>query len=548
MLHRASHHSSEAKSRTRRVRRLWLPLAVAAVAIMVMLAPAGSCAASALLSQGRPATASSTYGGHRPRAANDGSLSSSWMGRSGAYPQRWTVDLGARKRLGLVKVHWERANNRVYGYRILGSNNRSVWTVLKNRPANSTIGVTSDTVSGAYHYVRVKVLSSTYGRARIYEVRVYAAGTPAPTQPSNVTVTAYGARGDGVTDDTGAIQAAVNARGTGGGTVTFPAGTYVVSSPIKLPAGNTDVLTLSGYGATISLRNTTPRFLVWNRPATHQTFRKFLVEGFTIDAGNLHPARGHYSVLGFEMQSGRGIYDATYLNVEEVTVKDCTVVNVATSPTSAWNPCVINIYTSQSTHMEATPDYLTDILVQGCHLEGGSRGVNIWAGSGSHSAVNVTLDRVYIRDCWHDTGINPTSFSQSTNYHIGQWAKTGTIELTNNYGARAFDCGVEIDQAQSGLVSGCVEENCYYNEFFHDYFTAPLNGAGQTTYVNCTANVDRSIVGGTGLGIGNGGVTYGRIDLNNFTTNLQYGTKNRYIVAPGVVMTGGLYIDGTKVR
>lgn len=53
------------------------------------------------------------------------------------------------------------------------------------------------------------------------------------TDPVNVlwdTVTAYGARGDGVTDDTAAIQAAITA--SGGGVVYMPAGRYVVTSTL----------------------------------------------------------------------------------------------------------------------------------------------------------------------------------------------------------------------------------------------------------------------------------------------------------------------------
>src|SRR5215510_15079112 len=43
------------------------------------------------------------------------------------------------------------------------------------------------------------------------------------------TVKDFGARGDGVADDTAAIQAAVNARGR----TFFPAGSYFVSQPIR---------------------------------------------------------------------------------------------------------------------------------------------------------------------------------------------------------------------------------------------------------------------------------------------------------------------------
>ena len=57
----------------------------------------------------------------------------------------------------------------------------------------------------------------------------------------------FGATGDGVTDDTDAIQAAVNAVDErGGGTLLFPPGTYVVTS-VGLRAG----IRYLGYGAII---------------------------------------------------------------------------------------------------------------------------------------------------------------------------------------------------------------------------------------------------------------------------------------------------------
>lgn len=49
-----------------------------------------------------------------------------------------------------------------------------------------------------------------------------------------VSVTEYGAKGDGVTDDTTAIQNCINANG--GKTIFFPSGTYVISKTINVPA------------------------------------------------------------------------------------------------------------------------------------------------------------------------------------------------------------------------------------------------------------------------------------------------------------------------
>jgi glucan 1,3-beta-glucosidase len=43
----------------------------------------------------------------------------------------------------------------------------------------------------------------------------------------------FGAKGDGVTDDTAAIQKAIRGRGTGRSVIYFPSGTYLVSSGLK---------------------------------------------------------------------------------------------------------------------------------------------------------------------------------------------------------------------------------------------------------------------------------------------------------------------------
>lgn len=57
----------------------------------------------------------------------------------------------------------------------------------------------------------------------------------------NVKSAAYGAKGDGATDDTAAIQAALTAAGASaiGGIVYFPTGTYLVSSDLIVPSSTT---------------------------------------------------------------------------------------------------------------------------------------------------------------------------------------------------------------------------------------------------------------------------------------------------------------------
>ncbi|MEK8104726.1 glycosyl hydrolase family 28-related protein [Micromonospora sp. M12] len=85
-----------------------------------------------------------------------------------------------------------------------------------------------------------------------------AAALPA-TDDGWISVLAHGAVGDGVTDDTRAIQSAFDAARAAAPHkgVLFPAGrTYRVSGPVRL-SGLTDT-TLRGHGATLALVDATP--------------------------------------------------------------------------------------------------------------------------------------------------------------------------------------------------------------------------------------------------------------------------------------------------
>ena len=180
-----------------------LLLVAAAMASLAMLAPADSGAAGVLLSKGKPAAASSSRAGHRPAAANDGHGGTRWVAASGAFPQHWTVDLGSRKALGLVKLNCSAITHAVCRYQVLGSRNRRAWAVLANGRTRRASGSASVKVNGSCRYVKVRIVSATRGRAQLSEVRVYAAGeSPSgPALGNAFSVMDYGARANGTTDD-----------------------------------------------------------------------------------------------------------------------------------------------------------------------------------------------------------------------------------------------------------------------------------------------------------------------------------------------------------
>jgi hypothetical protein len=152
-----------------------LPLLAAALAVL-SLSPAAARAADTLLSQGKPATASSVEAAYVAANAVDGSTATRW---SSAFsdPQWIYVDLGATVTISRVVLNWEAAYGKAYQIQV--SNDATNWTTIY-AVTNGTSGVNDLTVSGSGRYVRM------YGTARgtrygysLWEFQVY--GTPVST-------------------------------------------------------------------------------------------------------------------------------------------------------------------------------------------------------------------------------------------------------------------------------------------------------------------------------------------------------------------------------
>ncbi|WNI19042.1 discoidin domain-containing protein [Actinacidiphila sp. ITFR-21] len=158
------------------LRVLLLTLLATGLALYALAVPATSAhAADALLSQGRPATASSTEGaGYPASAAVDGSATTRWAS-AWSDPQWVQIDLGASSTLSKVVLNWE---NYATAYQIQVSDDAAQWTTVYSTTAG-TGGTQNLTVSGSGRYVRL------YGTARVngygyslWEFQVYGtAGT-----------------------------------------------------------------------------------------------------------------------------------------------------------------------------------------------------------------------------------------------------------------------------------------------------------------------------------------------------------------------------------
>jgi parallel beta-helix repeat protein len=156
-----------------------------------------------------------------------------------------------------------------------------------------------------------------------------------------ISVMDFGATGNGITDDTTAINVTVNAVvAAGGGTVFFPAGTYLISSTISQETGANKINFVgSGVGTTIIKTSSvalTNMFVI-------RDCSNFNIRDLTIDPNNSPSANtapyfplyifncNYFNVSNVEVihykYQGITIADSAYFRVENCRVSKDTVVN-----------------------------------------------------------------------------------------------------------------------------------------------------------------------------------------------------------------------------
>ncbi|MEV5548637.1 discoidin domain-containing protein [Streptomyces sp. NPDC052309] len=176
-------------------RRAGVPLLTlgALLASSLALAAPPAQAAETLLSQGRPATASSQEGdAYAASAAVDGNLTGTRWASRWSDPQWLQVDLGQRADLSRTVLTWEAAYGK--SYQIQASDNGTDWRTLKT-VTGSDGGTDEVAVSGSGRYVRMlgTERSGGYGYS-LWEFQVY--GTTDGTPPATGAVEVTGSQGN----------------------------------------------------------------------------------------------------------------------------------------------------------------------------------------------------------------------------------------------------------------------------------------------------------------------------------------------------------------
>lgn len=257
-------------------------------------------------------------------------------------------------------------------------------------------------------------------------------------------VRAYGAVGDGSTDDTSAIQAAVDGLPTStpnGGTVLFPAGTYLVSSAITTGSLSNIHFRGMGTGATIIRANSAAIDVFCVGPAATPRKNRFSFSDLHIDSDVTKTAG-----------AGINFQNTTWISVHNVFINEMDVGISMNNVSTGFLDKVI-IYndgtsaTKKGIYIEDGNDQIIDhtLIYFGATNEG-------------HSGIHVVdtdamwIDNTDVIGCAKGLALMPTGAGKAIDWSF----------ISNS----AFDSGtngvgIYIEVAASGGLKGIVFTNTW---------------------------------------------------------------------------------------
>jgi Carbohydrate binding module (family 6)/F5/8 type C domain len=369
-------------------------LVFSAVVISVGISPSTVRAADPLISQGKPATASSTENATYPAsAAVDGSTTTRW---SSAFsdPQWLEVDLGSTATISQVSLNWEAAYAR--SFQIQVSTDNSNWTSIYSTTTGAG-GVQTLAVSGTGRYVRMygTVRGTVYGYS-LWEFQVYGSFGGAIDARSTIQAESYssqsGTQTETTTDTGGGSDVGYIANGDWIAFNNVDFGTTAVNSfSARIASGAAAGVTGNIVVHVDSLTGTTIATMPISPTGGWQTWQ-------TLNAATGATTGIHTTYLVFT--SGQG---ADFLNVNWFTFSGGSVPTPTATPTATASP------TSGTCGGSNTPNF--------------GPNVSIFDTSMSASSIQSTLDSVF----------NGSGSEMGTERHA-LFFKPGTYSVTARVG------------------------------------------------------------------------------------------------------------------
>lgn len=371
-------------------------------------------------------------------------------------------------------------------------------------------------------------------------------------------VKTFGAKGDGTTDDTTAIQNAFNSVRSSG-TLLIPPGQYVFSSPIIWP--NKDSVTVIGYGAVLRLASGSNSDLMRNfsYPSTGGGQNPTLI-GLTMDGNSANnPASG--SVVFNGINNGQmtnvtvqNVFGVAFfvLNASSWTFESCRALNASASGFCAYNGSH-NIYWNNCTAFHCAPGF----LLEGLEVDGQSKSTELHINGGSASAATIGQSGVQVLDGVEGFSISNMEIRNNTGRGIDVYSATTTAlsstqvfqnlngviannVIMNNQASE----GIKIWDGGNGLNSGANNIVVTGNRVGAATPGTQANGIVLQSSANYITVANNNVVGNTTpVTVGSGTNVNGMVFGNLGHTASQTGT-GAMVLAAAPTFTAGITLAG----
>ena len=339
-----------------------------------------------------------------------------------------------------------------------------------------------------------------------------------PPQWFNVRSSAYGATGNGTTDDTTAIQAAITAaHNAGGGVVYLPAGTYKLSSALTIGTG----VTLAGDGLQVTTLTQTSTSANGISVTSASAISDVTLQGFTLTG----PGSG--SGVGIFASANSGSALVTRLAMRNLLVQSCGSHGI-----EAQN-CIL----SEMRQVESLNNG-----ARGCYLANGTT----WMITDSWFNYNPNERGFYGTGLTASTLASCGSDSNAIGYELYQCNQVALMSCdTHNTaaGTSGLDgSGVKVNNCYGvGLYGISVNQNAAIGYYF-------LNSSYGCVVLGCSESASAGATAGIETASGTGVLVSG----DNFATAASYAGGSALDLAPSYtyfpdIEAGSFQSDGVTV-
>jgi hypothetical protein len=352
-----------------------------------------------------------------------------------------------------------------------------------------------------------------------------------------VSVKTYGAVGDGVTDDTVAIQDAINSL-TNGGCVYFPLGTYLISNTITIDKSNITINIANGANILSTLTNKTLFYVTGNNAI-------FTGGGKIVSSLNWNGSNVQWTYAIIFINSNNCIVENIYIeNVHKVGIgisgNNCIISKCKITgnyPASSYTGVETGHFGIAYDPNGIQPD--GNILIQENLIDSCVQGVftgNYGVGNGySVNISNNIFTGCHNHGIYANGGIGNIIDSNSFNGCSYPIAATGEYAIITNNNMYTHTSGGNLD-----LVSISVREATHCNISNNIIKGESPNGGVIIDLINLSEQtLDNNVISGNIIEITNGNVV--AIRLGSVTQTL-YNYKNKII--NNIIKANGITLNG----